>query len=149
MTFFSYSRVFCLCAWQVVVFGMGKSGKSTMINALLGEELLPSGTTTTTGNITKIGQIKNEAGKERVRLHRAGDPPDRWEEHDLQPVDSSPRVRHEWTVDMSIDRIEIEHRHEIFQHNVTIFDVPGYARGLVIVCLGGLLLRPRLTGLIR
>ena len=56
----------------VMVFGTGKNGKSTMLNALLGEDLLPSGTTTCTGNSTEIGAVANAAGKEIVRLHRAG-----------------------------------------------------------------------------
>ena len=47
-----------------MVFGTGKNGKSTMLNALLGEDLLPSGTTTCTGNSTEIGPVKNAAGKE-------------------------------------------------------------------------------------
>ena len=108
-----------------MVFGTGKNGKSTMLNALLGDDLLPSGTTTCTGNSTEIGPVRNAAGKEIVRLHRAGDPPDKWEEHALQPPGSSPRMKPEWVVDMTIDEIKIEHKHEIFRHNVKILDVPG------------------------
>jgi ribosome biogenesis GTPase A len=107
---------------------MGKSGKSTMINALLGEELLPSGNTTTTGNIIDIGPIKNKTGRETMRVHRTSDSLDKWEEQELQVPGSSPRVPSVLAVDMSIDRIQVEHRHEIFRHNVTILDAPGYAR---------------------
>ena len=112
---------------QVMVFGTGKNGKSTLLNALLQEDLLPSGTTTCTGNSTEIGAIHNAAGREIVRLHRTGDPADWWEEHPLEPAGSSEgaRIRTEWVTDMSIDRIVVEHKHDIFQHNVKIMDVPG------------------------
>ena len=33
----------------------------------------------------------------------------------------------DWVVDMTIDEIKIEHKHEIFRHNVNIMDVPGCA----------------------
>lgn len=107
-----------------MVFGTGKNGKSTMLNALLGENLLPSGSTTCTGNSTEIGGVTNAAGKEIVRLHRAGQA---MQDEELMPsgADES-RIRTEWVTDMRIDKIVVEHMHETFQrHNVTIMDVPG------------------------
>lgn len=115
-----------------MAFGTGKNGKSTMLNALLGDDLLPSGTTTCTGNSTEIGPVRNAAGKEIVRLHfrAAGDAADRWEEHELEPPGTSPRMKAEWVTDMTIDRIVVKHNHEIFRHNVKILGVPGYERSL-------------------
>ena len=108
------------------MFGTGKNGKSTVLNALLGEELLPSGSTTCTGNITEIGPLENAAGKEIVRLHRVGELEGTWEIHDLEPASSNgSRVRKEWVTDMSIDHIVVEHKHPIFRQNVKILDVPG------------------------
>ena len=115
-----------------MVFGTGKNGKSTMLNALLGEKLLPSGTTTCTGNSTEIGTVKNATGKEIVRLHRNGDPPDKWQELELGPAgQEESRIKTEWVTDMSIDQIQVEHKHEIFRHNVKILDVPGCAQTCV------------------
>jgi septin family protein len=114
-----------------MVFGTGKNGKSTMLNALLEDDLLPSGTTTCTGNSTEIGPVRNPAGKEIIRLHRAGDAADKWEEHELEPPGTSPRMKKEWVVDMTIDKIVVEHKNEIFRHNVKIFDVPGCAHYLL------------------
>jgi ribosome biogenesis GTPase A len=109
-----------------MVFGTGKNGKSTMLNALLGENLLPSGSTTCTGNSTEIGGVTNAAGKEIVRLHRDGDPMDKWETHELaHGSHEESRIRAEWVTDMSIDLVKVEHNHEIFRHNVKILDVPG------------------------
>ena len=108
-----------------MVFGTGKNGKSTMLNALLGEKLLPSGTTTCTGNSTEIGTVKNATGKEIVRLHRAAGGA---LEEELGPAgQEEARIKTEWVTDMSIELIQAEHQHEIFQqHNVKIMDVPGY-----------------------
>jgi hypothetical protein len=84
-----------------MVFGTGKNGKSTMLNALLGEDLLPSGTTTCTGNSTEIGAVANAAGKEIVRLHRAGQMLEQTEE--LEPRGSAEsRLKKEWVVDPTI-----------------------------------------------
>ena len=43
----------------VMVFGEGKNGKSTVLNALLGEELLPSGQLKLTGNLTVVQTIQD------------------------------------------------------------------------------------------
>jgi hypothetical protein len=57
---------------QVAVFGEGKNGKSTALNAILGEHILPSAPTTCTGNITVITGLSDaSSGRPPVaRLHR-------------------------------------------------------------------------------
>lgn len=120
-----------------MVFGTGKNGKSTMLNALLEEDLLPSATTTCTGNVIHIGPVKNADGEEVVKLHRRGD-----DEHEFFKVEPLPqagdgcRMKSEWVTGGAaedgeatdiIDRVEIEHKHEIFHQNLKILDVPGCA----------------------
>jgi hypothetical protein len=58
---------------QVAVFGEGKNGKSTALNAILGEQILPSASTTCTGNITVIRGLSDQTpGRPPVaRLHRS------------------------------------------------------------------------------
>ena len=110
-----------------MVFGTGKNGKSTVLNALFGEKLLPSGTTTCTGNVTHISRVAN---REVVRLHRRGAPHDTWESRELEPADAegrASRVREEWVTDSSIDVIRVEYDHELLKHGITVVDVPGCA----------------------
>ena len=114
-----------------MVFGTGKNGKSTVLNALFGEKLLPSGTTTCTGNVTHISRVTNREGREMVRLHRRGAPHDTWESRELEPADAegrASRVREEWVTDSSIDEIRVEYDHELLRHGITVVDVPGCAQ---------------------
>jgi hypothetical protein len=73
-----------------------------------------------------------------VKLHRQGQPPDEWEIHELEPArdadgrHNGPRMKAEWVVDMTIDRIVVEHKHEIFRQNVKILDVPGCVESLLV-----------------
>jgi hypothetical protein len=110
----------------VAVFGTGKNGKSTMINALLGENLLPSGTTTCTGNTTTIGPVENAAGNEIVCTFHQRERMGRIQELGLATTLEEPRVKADWVSDTDITRVIVEHTHALFQeHNVTLVDVPG------------------------
>jgi ribosome biogenesis GTPase A len=111
-----------------MVFGTGKNGKSTTLNALLGERLLPSGTTTCTGNSTEMVPVKNAAGEEIVRIHDRDQPHDEWRQESLLPVNPTvDRMSEEWVTNERIDRISIQHKHDIFRRNVKLLDVPGCA----------------------
>jgi GTPase SAR1 family protein len=106
-----------------MVFGEGKNGKSTMLNALLGENLLPCGDITCTGNITKLTKVGPD-GAEKVRLHNKRTRT--WSIKQLSaPHPELSRVKEEWVMDPDIDVVEVQHKHPIFRKNVTIWDVPG------------------------
>lgn len=110
------------------MIGSGNNGKSTVLNALFGESLLPSGTTKCTGNVTRITRVSNPNGLEIAKLHRKGRPEDEWEEHALAPPDpQTPRIKTEWVTDETIDTIVVEHKHELLMHGVSVLDVPGCA----------------------
>jgi hypothetical protein len=113
-------------AWQVMVFGEGKNGKSTVLNALLGEELLPSGQRKLTGNLTIIRTIQDSTGMEKAGIHRMGE-----DESHMEPIEllaacpGKSRVKADYVTNDSIDRLHIFHRHEILKHGVILMDVPG------------------------
>eukprot|EP01047_Picozoa_sp_COSAG01_P014179 COSAG01_NODE_686_length_14245_cov_95.096140_1_plen_622_part_10 len=108
----------------IMVFGSGKNGKSTLLNAILGENMLPASDIPCTANTTSISRVVNPSGREIVKLHKMGDPPDKWYEHDLPPPGPGPRLQPKW-VEAQFDEIQVECMHKILQNNVRILDVPG------------------------
>lgn len=112
-----------------MVFGTGNNGKSTLLNALLGEYLLPSDEVVCTGNTTAIKRVQN-AGGEEIALLQYGDTT---VQEELGPASSrtEPRIKKDWVMDMDISEIQVQHAHGMFcDHGVTIMDVPGCVKPL-------------------
>eukprot|EP01047_Picozoa_sp_COSAG01_P080356 COSAG01_NODE_15591_length_1321_cov_0.988543_1_plen_293_part_10 len=106
----------------IMVFGTGSNGKSTLLNAIFGQNLLPTSSIDCTSNITNISGTH---GREKMMIHRAGDPPQLWEEHELATPDSGPRMPEHLVKDKQIDEIKVEIQHPLLQGNVRVMDVPG------------------------
>jgi GTP-binding protein EngB required for normal cell division len=120
---------------EVMVFGEGKNGKSTFLNALLDDDLLPSGTVPLTANITRISAARI-GEPETAAVHYQGRNYD-----DVEPIpfglagEQGPRLAEKWVSGeraagdhgdgQPVDRIEIHHHHPILQQGIAISDVPG------------------------
>jgi small GTP-binding protein len=104
--------------FSLVVLGEFNRGKSTLINALVGERILPAGATPTTAALAELRQGPEFAAAavfdngERLVLNRT-----ELDAYLTGRVDPAPLVR--------VDRVEITLPAEVLQNNLTIVDTPG------------------------
>lgn len=110
--------------FKVVALGEFKTGKSTLLNALVGKNLLPARATASTAIISVLHH--GEAGQVELMEHgvsRQISQAEFLETYQLSSQDAGnpaayERFRH-------IDYVRIAHRHGLLQHGVQLIDAPG------------------------
>ncbi|WP_335869653.1 dynamin family protein [Bacillus sp. 2205SS5-2] len=102
--------------WIIAFCGHFSAGKSTMINALTGEELLPSSPIPTSANLVKIKKSKKEYTK--IYYHHRTPVT-------IQGEFDSHRVKQLCKSGDTVDMIEIGHRESKIPAGVTVLDTPG------------------------
>nr|WP_255726841.1 dynamin family protein [Sporosarcina sp. ACRSM] len=109
---------------NVVILGEIKAGKSTFINALLGEELVQSGTIPTTAVATKITYGP------RFRIIAKKKDGTSTEVNRTDFIELSTEVEGSLKADrLNLDYIEIETPNDILK-GITVIDTPGYNSGI-------------------
>ncbi|MFZ3327397.1 MAG: dynamin family protein [Methylocella sp.] len=109
---------------RVAVLGQFKRGKSTLLNALLGAPVLPTGVTPVTAIPTfiKAGpkaavRITFQDGKKPLLTSVDGEIPDV-----LERYISEVKNPHNW---FNVENVEIEVRSEFLNHGIVLIDTPG------------------------
>jgi GTP-binding protein EngB required for normal cell division len=109
---------------RVAVLGQFKRGKSTLLNALLGAPVLPTGVTPVTAIPTFIkagpkaaARITFKDGKESLLTTVASEIPDV-----LERYISEVKNPHNW---LDVESVEIEVRSEFLDHGIVLIDTPG------------------------
>lgn len=107
---------------RVVFFGVFKAGKSTLLNAMLGWDLLPTGANRVTGIVTRL---RNSTAVRARVLHKGKRYPE-----DVSLNDARRLIRLDLSTGRSIasddiDVIEIDLPNENFVSGVTYIDTPG------------------------
>jgi hypothetical protein len=105
-------------ALRVVVFGEFNRGKSTLINALLGQETLPAKLIPTTGHVTQIRYGDKPCLRVRVRdgSEQRGVPGD-LSAYAILDVGGNARS--------DVESIVLETPHELLRNNLVLIDTPG------------------------
>ena len=100
---------------RIAVLATMSSGKSTFLNALIGEEILPSENQACTGKIFEISSNRNKRGKIEIFKEK-----DLIEERDLEESDL--RLLNE---DSEIKNIRINTEFQNIEREIIIYDTPG------------------------
>ncbi len=101
----------------LVVLGEFNHGKSTVVNALLGEEVLPMGITPTTAVITHL--VHGDKRKVVVQ------PPLDGEKYEIHPDEMADVVKHADEGAQEPEYVEIQHPNAFLQGGLTLVDTPG------------------------
>lgn len=101
----------------LVVLGEFNHGKSTVINALLGDEILPMGITPTTAQITHL--IHGDERSARMKLPRGGD----FKDLDIENLASAIKDSHEGNEDPEF--IELAYPNTFLDQGLVLVDTPG------------------------
>ncbi len=101
----------------VVVLGEFNHGKSTVVNALLGEEVLPMGITPTTAVITHL--VHGEKARATVK------PPMGAPAYDIPFDEIEAVVKHVEETKAEPDYVEIEHPNPFLDNGLVLVDTPG------------------------
>lgn len=101
----------------LVVLGEFNHGKSTVVNALLGQEVLPMGITPTTAVITHL--VHGEAHKARVKPAMDG------EIYDIEINDVEGVVKHVEEASIEPEYVEISHPNPFLDNGLVLVDTPG------------------------
>ncbi len=102
---------------SVVVLGEFNHGKSTVVNALLGEEILPTGITPTTAVITHL--VYGEEPAAGIQPPRGG------ERTQVAYEDIGPAIRHEEESGQEPEYVEIQYPNELLEDSLVLVDTPG------------------------
>lgn len=101
----------------VVVLGEFNHGKSTVINALLGEEVLPMGITPTTAVITHL--VHGQKARATVK------PPMGAPAYDIEFDEIAAVVKHVEETKTEPEYVEIEHPNPFLDNGLVLVDTPG------------------------
>jgi ribosome biogenesis GTPase A len=102
---------------SVVVLGEFNHGKSTVVNALLGEEILPTGITPTTAVITHL--VHGDEPKAEIQAPRGG------ERTSVDYDQMGAAIRHEEESGEEPEYVEIQYPNELLQDSLVLVDTPG------------------------
>lgn len=102
---------------SVVVLGEFNHGKSTVVNSLLGEEILPTGITPTTAVITHL--VHGDEPKAEIQAPRGG------ERKDVAYEDMGAAIRHEEEEGTEPEYVEIQYPNELLEDSLVLVDTPG------------------------
>ncbi|MFP4600478.1 MAG: dynamin family protein [Persicimonas sp.] len=102
---------------SVVVLGEFNHGKSTVVNALLGEEILPTGITPTTAVITHL--VHGDKPKAELQPPRGG------ERTEVSYEDMGAAIRHEEQDGAEPEYVEIQYPNELLEDSLVLVDTPG------------------------
>lgn len=103
----------------LVVLGEFNHGKSTVVNALLGEDVLPVGITPTTAVITHL--VHGEEDRVRVKPTMGGDP----FEIEYDEMEEAIKDVEESDDDHETEWVEIAHDNDFLANSLTLVDTPG------------------------
>ncbi len=100
----------------LVVLGEFNHGKSTFVNALLGDEVLPTGITPTTASINHVQWAEAPRAKAYLR--------------DGTTIDLAPAALSEWVTvagarSADVVYVELGYPAEVLKNNITLVDTPG------------------------
>lgn len=104
--------------FYVACLGQFKRGKSTLINALLGEELLPAGVVPVTTVVTVIRHGETAC----ARVRRAGSP---WEPIELTELAAFAAEEHNPANRLRVDALEVLHPCPLLATGLCLVDTPG------------------------
>jgi ribosome biogenesis GTPase A len=102
---------------SVVVLGEFNHGKSTVVNALLGEEILPTGITPTTAVITHL--VHGDEPKAEIQAPRGG------ERTSVSYDEMGAAIRHEEESGEEPEYVEIQYPNELLEDSLVLVDTPG------------------------
>jgi ribosome biogenesis GTPase A len=102
---------------SVVVLGEFNHGKSTVVNALLGEEILPTGITPTTAVITHL--VHGDEPKAEIQPPRGG------ERTSVSYDEMGAAIRHEEESGEEPEYVEIQYPNELLEDSLVLVDTPG------------------------
>lgn len=102
---------------SVVVLGEFNHGKSTVVNALLGEEILPTGITPTTAVITHL--VHGDEPGAAIQAPRGG------ERKDVPYEEMGAAIRHEEEEGTEPEFVEIQYPNELLEDSLVLVDTPG------------------------
>lgn len=103
---------------RVVIFGEFSRGKSTLINALLGRDVLKARLTPTTGHVTQISY----GAREEVRVRMVGG---RTETCSLDRLESFTSLNHENLARDDIELVEVVVNCPLLSNGAVLVDTPG------------------------
>ncbi len=103
----------------LVVLGEFNHGKSTVVNALLGEDVLPVGITPTTAVITHL--VHGEEDRVRVKPTLGGEP----FEIEYDEMEDAIKDVEESEDDKETEWVEIAHDNDFLANSLTLVDTPG------------------------
>jgi GTP-binding protein EngB required for normal cell division len=104
--------------FYVACLGQFKRGKSTLINALLGEEILPVGVTPVTNVITVIRYSDRRAARIRVADNA-------WQAIDLSQLANYVAEDHNPANRMQVNAVEVFHPSPLLESGLCLVDTPG------------------------
>lgn len=105
---------------EVAVIATMSSGKSTVINAMLGKDLMPTRNQATTASITRITYAPQEHYEARP-ISKEGEVLEEWREADLELMDAYNDAEHVSTTELR-GPLRIQSRNGI---NIALIDTPG------------------------
>ena len=115
--------------FKLLVLGRFKAGKSTLLNALLGDELLPAATLPSTAVITVLvrGEGREVAVYETGKAAPAIMPVERFRERFQLTREDQESLQQELPVDRfrRVEYAQIECRHRLCENGVRLVDSPG------------------------
>ncbi|MFW5967810.1 MAG: dynamin family protein, partial [Persicimonas sp.] len=102
---------------SVVVLGEFNHGKSTVVNSLLGEEILPTGITPTTAVITHL--VHGDEPAAALQPPRGGD------RVEVAYEEMGEAIRHEEQEGEEPEYVEIQYPNELLEDSLILVDTPG------------------------
>ncbi|AWV90821.1 dynamin family protein [Bradymonas sediminis] len=102
---------------SVVVLGEFNHGKSTVVNALLGEEILPTGITPTTAVITHL--VYGEEARAEIQAPRDGG------RTSVAYDKMGAAIKHEENSGVEPEYVEIQYPNELLADSLVLVDTPG------------------------
>lgn len=113
-------------SFSIVVVGQFSSGKSTLLNALMGEKYLPSFTTETTATINFLRPLKESPdGKPEVVIHYRDGHSEKSEDVSLGGIQRFVAINEDLNVKEKVESVEVFLDSKFLTDGVSLVDSPG------------------------